>query len=149
MKSIAFLLLFFSWQPHQEILYGVVSEVMDGNTIELFTDEHERYKIELFGVDCPEEGQPFGPEAKALLSKKLKGKSVQAVVECKNRWGIRQATIIREGDDDARVLLLSQGLAWAAEKNAPVDFITLCEKAKASRVGLWNEADPVPPWTYR
>src|SRR5882757_4816233 len=90
---------YLPFQP-REIIKGKVMDVSDGNTIELLTDENESYKIELAGIDCPELPQPFGPEAKHLLEKSIKGNKVEAFVEGKNRWGVRQAIVIpNEGDD--------------------------------------------------
>src|SRR5215831_14755987 len=99
----------------KEVLKGKVVDVPDGNTIELLTEENESYKIQLAGVDCPETDQPFGIEAKHLLEKSLKGKDVEAFVEIKNRWGIRQAIIITKSGKDPRLELLQAGLAWTSE----------------------------------
>ena len=133
----------------REILKGKVVDVSDGNTIELLTEENESYKIELAGVDCPETQQPFGVEAKHLLEKSLKGKKVEAFVERKNRWGVRQAVIITKSGDDPRLKLLAEGLAWTSEKNAVPEFESIRIDAKAHRKGLWKSDDPTPPWIFR
>ena len=133
----------------REILRGKVVEVSDGNTIELLTEENESYKIELAGVDCPETEQPFGPEAKRLLEKNLKGKKVEVFVERKNRWGIRQAVVIPKSGVDPRLKLLAEGLAWTSEKNAVPEFELIRLDAKAHGKGLWKNDEPTPPWIFR
>jgi len=135
--------------PHREMLRGTVTEVIDGNTILLLTDESESYTMELYGIDCPESEQPYGEAARLFLEQKVKGKKVLAIVEGKNRWGTRQAIIIASNEDDPRHLLLSHGLAWICEKDAPPELETLGRDAKSKGIGLWRDENPVPPWTYR
>jgi endonuclease YncB( thermonuclease family) len=140
---------FLFLSPPREIITGKVVDVPDGNTIEMLTDENELYKIELAGVDSPEPEQPFGSEAKRLLEKNVKGKKVEAVIEGKNRWGVRQAVVIPNGGDDPRIKLLSEGLAWTSEKNAAPEFESIRIDAQAHGRGLWKDKDPTPPWIFR
>ena len=152
MKIIPILLFGFNLlfpSPSREIIKGKVVNVRDGNTIELITEENESYKIELAGVDCPEPEQPFGPEAKHLLEKNIKGKNVEAFIEGKNRWGVRQAIVIPKGGDDPRIKLLAEGLAWTSEKNAIPELESIRVDAQAHGVGLWKEKEPTPPWIFR
>jgi len=152
MKIIPILILafyFFFHSSPQEVFIGKVVNVTDGNTIELLTDENESYKIQLAGVDCPEPEQPFGPEAKHLLEKSIRGKKVEAHVERKDRWGIRQAVVIPNDGNDPRLKLLAEGLAWTSEKNAVPELESIRIDAKAHGKGLWKEKDPTPPWTFR
>lgn len=124
-------------------------DVSDGNTIELLTDENELYKVELAGIDCPELKQPFGLEAKHLLEKSIKGNKVEAFIEGKNRWGVRQAIIIPNEGDDPRLKLLAEGLAWTSEKNPNPEFESIRVDAQDHGKGLWKDKDPTPPWIYR
>jgi endonuclease YncB( thermonuclease family) len=62
--------LFFAgglW-AQEERYRGEVVSVADGDTITVLTTDFERIKVRLYGVDCPEKGQPFGQEAKAYLN---------------------------------------------------------------------------------
>lgn len=140
---------FFFCASAREIIKGKVTRVFDGNTIELVTEENESYKINLADVDCPEPQQPFGAEAKNLLEKSIKGKKVEAFVQTKNRWGIRQAIVIPNSGSDPRIKLLAQGLAWTAEKNTNPELESLRVDAQTHGKGLWKDKDPVPPWIFR
>jgi len=111
--------------PSKEIIKGKVTNVIDGHTIELIAEENESYKIELAGIDSPDPLQPFGPEAKHLLEKSVKGKKVEAFVEGKNRWGVRQAIIIPEGGNDPRFHILSRGARLDIGKNENQEFESL------------------------
>ncbi len=133
----------------KEIIKGKVTTVLDGNTIELVTEENELYKIQLAGIDSPEPKQPYGPEATHLLERNVKGKEVEAIVEGKNRWGIRQAIVIPPGGNDPRFILLAEGLAWTTEKNPNTEFEKLRLDALTHCRGLWKDNDPTPPWIFR
>jgi micrococcal nuclease len=146
---IVFSFNFFSLVSPPEIIRGKVTNVFDGNTIELVTEQDEFYKIKLAGIDCPEVQQPFGPEAKNLLEKSVKGKKVEVFVQGKNRWGVRQAIVIPARGNDPRIKLLAQGLAWTSEKNANPEFESLRLDALTRAKGLWKDKDPIPPWIFR
>jgi endonuclease YncB( thermonuclease family) len=46
---------------------GEVIRVLDGDTIEVL-HEKKPERIRLYGIDCPEKGQPFGQKAKQATS---------------------------------------------------------------------------------
>jgi micrococcal nuclease len=55
---------------------GEVIRVLDGDTIEVLHDKKPE-RIRLYGIDCPEKGQPFGQKAKQATSSLLFGKDVR------------------------------------------------------------------------
>jgi endonuclease YncB( thermonuclease family) len=130
-------------------LNGKVTSVLDGNTIEVVTDESESYKILLYGIDSPELDQEYGDKAKKFLQKMILDKMVNVKIQGKDRWGNRLGIILIEGKIDPRIELLQAGLAWTAEKNPIGELETIKEKAREKGKGLWKEKDPTPPWTYR
>jgi micrococcal nuclease len=131
------------------VLNGKVTSVIDGNTFEMLADDNESYKIMLFGIDCPELGQPFGEKAKKFLEKMILNKNVTVSIQGKNRWGNRLGIVLIEGTIDPRYDLLESGLAWTAERDPIQDLETIKEKAREKGKGLWKEKDPTPPWIYR
>lgn len=130
-------------------LTGKVVSVIDGNTVELVTDESESYKILLFGIDSPELGQEYGDKAHQLLQKMILDKKVNVKIQGKDRWGNRLGIVLIEGILDPRLELLRAGLAWTAEKDPIQELESIKEKAREKGKGLWKEKDPTPPWTYR
>lgn len=131
-----------------EELTGNVVAVVDGNTFRLTTEEGEGLEIMLFGVDCPEEGQPFAEEAKVLLEKMILRKKITVIIHGKDRWGRRQGAIAYN-KTDPREVLLSEGLAWTAERNPMDNFERLKQQAASGRKGIWADDNPTPPWIYR
>jgi endonuclease YncB( thermonuclease family) len=128
---------------------GKVVSVIDGNTIELITDQSESYKILLYGIDSPELGQDYGDKAQRLLQKMVLDKIVNVRIQGKDRWGNRLGILLIEGKVDPRLNLLEAGLAWTAEKNPIEELESIKEKARENGKGLWKQKDPTPPWTYR
>ncbi len=130
-------------------LSGKVVSVVDGNTIELLSEDNESYMIMLYGIDSPELGQEFGDKAQKFLQKIVLDKKVNVKIQGKDRWGNRLGIILIEGKIDPRFELLEAGLAWTAERNPIEELESVKEKAREKGKGLWKEKDPTPPWTYR
>lgn len=128
---------------------GKVVSVIDGNTVELVTDQSESYKILLFGIDSPELGQEYGEKAQKFLQNMALDKNVNVKIQGKDRWGNRLGIVLIEGKVDPRLELLQAGLAWTTEINPIQELESIKEKAREKGKGLWKEKDPTPPWTYR
>lgn len=128
---------------------GTVTAVLDGNTIEVTSPDCEIKKIVLAGVDSPELGQAFGPEAKKFLEKIILSKDVIVQVQGKDRFGHHLAVVKIKGKVDPRIELLKKGLAWTSEKNPLKELERYRLEAQRKRKGLWKQENPVPPWTYR
>jgi micrococcal nuclease len=131
-----------------EVISGKVITVIDGNTLEISTNENETYRILLFGIDSPELGQEYGEKAKRLLEKLILEKNISVEIQGKDRLGNRLGTILIDSKD-LRIELLEEGLAWTAERQPIKDLEIIKEKARVKKKGLWKENEPTPPWIYR
>lgn len=125
-----------------------VVAVIDGNTIEVVNASNEKFKVMLAGIDCPELGQDFGDKAKACLEKLLLRKEVTITLQGKDRTG-NHLGVIMLGDDDPRIKLLKEGLAWTSEKNPSPELEPYRTWAEQKGRGLWKLDNPTPPWTFR
>ncbi len=132
----------------QNVLTGTVTNVIDGNTIELVASD-ELYKIMLVGIDSPELAQDFGATAKTFMEKMILNKTVNVTFQGKDRWGNRLGIILIEGRTDPRYALLEAGLAWTAEHNPIPELEAIKDRALENSKGLWKEKNPTPPWVYR
>ena len=54
----------FSWQ-------GEVISIYDGDSLQIRNIKGEIVKIRVYGVDCPEIGQPYGDEARLMTGKSI------------------------------------------------------------------------------
>lgn len=133
--------------PGQEAV-GKVVAVLDGNTLEVKSNDNAVVKLVLYGVDAPELSQEFGEKARRFLEKLLLKKDVTYKLMGKDRWGNSLAMVMK-GNIDPRTELLEEGLAWTAEKNPIPELEELRIKALEKGTGLWKEENPTPPWIYR
>jgi endonuclease YncB( thermonuclease family) len=131
---------------------GKVVGITDGDTISVMHNGRAE-KIRLYGVDCPEKGQPYGTKAKQFISQLVFGKEVTV-----KDYGLDNTRSRRTLGDivlpDGRVVneeLLRAGFAWWYRKYVPnrLDLAALEEEARTAKRGLWADKDPMPPWEWR
>ena len=133
----------------QEEISGKVIKVLDGNTIEILQSDNQKVKVLLVGIDSPELGQAYGEKAKKFLESLVLNRKVTATIHGKDRWGNRLAVVLINGDDDPRVELLKEGLAWTSEKDPNPELEPYRTWAEQKGKGLWQDENPTPPWTFR
>ena len=133
-----------------------VSAVHDGDTVQVrgLRDGVAR-SVRVYGVDCPELRQPFGPEARAVTETLLRGRVVQVIPTASRRSYRREVAGVVLLDDmivlqDA---LVSAGLAWVDNRFCRLAVCDLWRQhqadARMARRGLWAAENPVPPWQWR
>ena len=71
---------------------GKVVGIEDGDTITVLRDK-EQVIIRLYGIDCPEGGDPFGKEAKQYTSEMVFGKIVEVEPVDIDRYGRTEALV--------------------------------------------------------
>jgi len=153
MKLLKFILLTFAtslFSFTNQPLSGKVISVIDGNIIEILTDDGDKLLIKLSEVDSPELGQEFGEEALAYTSKFCFNKIVEIDVVGKDRKGIRLGIVRLRSWKQLNTSLLKSGLAWHSHQCFEKCVMKLFEtKAKKKKLGLWVNENPTPPWIYR
>lgn len=129
---------------------GAVVKIADGDTFTLLYPGNEQVKVRLYGIDCPERAQAFGVAARKALGDMLEGHRVYVSEQDRDRYGRVVAIAYRDDDLNINEELLRQGFAWhyRAYDNNPA-WTALEEKARSSRLGLWRDARPTPPWEFR
>jgi endonuclease YncB( thermonuclease family) len=128
---------------------GEVIRVLDGDTIEVL-HEKKPERIRLYGIDCPEKGQPFGQKAKQATSSLLFGKQVRIESHGRDKHRRTLGTVF-DGDLNVNQELIKEGWCWWFRKFVPRDqtLKQLEQEAKEAKKGLWTDPNPVPPWLYR
>jgi len=130
-------------------LRGKVVKVRDGDSVDVLFGR-KTVKLRLFGVDCPERGQPFSARAKALTAELAGNRDVTVRIVDRDRYGRIVGEVILTGGRRLSHALLEAGLAWHYKRYAnDPELARLEAAARAARRGLWSEPHPVPPWTYR
>lgn len=147
---------FLSLQVSAESLQGKVVGITDGDTITLLDASKTQHKIRVAGIDAPEKKQPFGQRSKESLSELAFDKDITVEWSKKDRYGRTVGQIISKHGKDLNLEQIKRGMAWHYKKyeseQSPEDrklYAAAEEEAKAKRVGLWSDPNPVPPWDYR
>jgi micrococcal nuclease len=130
-----------------DITVRVIS-VIDGNTIEVQTEENVRQRVIIAGIDCPELTQEFGNEARQFVESLILQKQILVKIIGKDRKG-NYLGIVMVGDIDLRTQLLKEGLAWTSEKESGADLESIRSWAQQKGKGLWKSEKPTPPWVHR
>jgi endonuclease YncB( thermonuclease family) len=132
-----------------EIIKGRVVRVYDGDTVTLLTDSRKQIKIRLAQIDAPESDQAFGQASRQSLSGMVLNKRVSIAVETIDTNGRTVGTIYSDGLDVNREQV-RLGMAWAYRQYLrDQSLLQLETQARKARVGLWSDANPMPPWVYR
>lgn len=149
-----------------EVLIGTVVGVADGDTITVLDSARRQHRVRLAGIDAPEKEQPFGSRAKQSLAGLVFGKAVEVQWHKRDRFQrvVGKVMVAEPGCRsgacpktlDAGLAQLKAGLAWwyrkYAHEQSPEDArqYELAEwQARSRRMGLWGQAQPMPPWEWR
>jgi endonuclease YncB( thermonuclease family) len=148
---LGILLLLLAGSPPliADTLTGRVVGIADGDTISLLDKTQGLTKIRLHQIDAPEKKQDFGQRSKQSLSDLIYGKEVRIEVADIDKYG-RTVGKIWLGPMDINLEQVKRGMAWVYEKYATEPTYFAAERAaRMSRIGLWNQPNPQPPWEYR
>ena len=132
--------------------YVKVTGIADGDTFTgVTTDDGEKIRFRIYGIDAPEKKQPFSNKAKQYLSGLIYGKKVGIIVQKKkDRYGRPVVWVYTPDGEDVSSEMLKAGLAWHAKQyDKSEGYAELENMAKQERAGLWSETNPVAPWEYK
>jgi endonuclease YncB( thermonuclease family) len=129
---------------------GPVVAIHNGDTLEVLNGHHAE-RIRLSGIDCPENAQAFGNNAKHASSALVFGKTVTLQTHGKDKYGRTLADIILSDGTNVNHALVKDGWCWWYRKYAPGDAVLeeLEKAAREERKGLWADPYPLPPWEWR
>lgn len=102
----------------------------DGDSMRIQRADGAVVTIRVYGIDCPEIGQPYGKEARDLTATLLMGKTVEVTPAQKSKsYGREVASIMQP--DGTRLLqeaLTASGLAWVDGRYCKQEACNECEK---------------------
>ena len=151
--AIAFTVL--SSSAYAETLVGRVVGIADGDKLTLLDTSNTQHKIRLAGIDSPEKNQPFGQVCKQSLSGLAYDHSAQIDWKKMDRYGRIIGKVLVDGRD-VNLEQIRRGCGWHYKKymneqilGDRLSYGKAEESAMVSKVGLWTDAEPVPPWEWR
>lgn len=138
-----------------QVITGKVIRVADGDTITILDGNKIKHKARLAGIDAPEKAQAFGERSRESLADLVAGRTVILETHKKDRYGRAVGKILVNGRD-INVEQVRRGMAWFyrdySNEQTVEDRLSYDRaeaEAKGSRLWLWADRDPVPPWEYR
>jgi len=131
-------------------LTGRVVRIADGDTVSVLDAANNQHKVRLYGIDTPEQNQPYGNAAKIALRDLVSQKAVGVVVVTTDSYGRVVGTVYHEGVNINHAMV-ANGYAWWYEHFAPYErkLAALEQQARERRIGLWADPQPVAPWDWR
>lgn len=162
--SLALCLLLPAGPILADTIAGRVSDISDGATLTVTDKAGVRHKVRLAAIDVPDLRQPYGKESKQHLSDLVSGKEVRVEWRKQDRYGRIVGKLTLQTPPcaacpktlDAGLAQLEAGLAWwdreARREQTLSDqgYYEYAEfDAKTRRIGLWQDAAPMPPWEWR
>ncbi len=143
-------ILFIACYAIASDLTGKVVGIADGDTFTLLLKDNSTVRIRLHGIDTPEKGQPFGNNAKQFTSDLIFNKLVKVEQTDTDRYGRIVGIVTNPENINVNEALLKAGMAWHYKKydSNPI-WANFEKRANASKIDLWQDANPIPPWDWR
>ena len=132
-------------------LSGTVSSVYDGDTLTLKDAMGTDHKIRFEHIDAPEvsPSQFYGITSRDALRTLVLNKSVTVQVSGKDKYG-RNLGVVYLGQTNINLEMVAKGHAWHYKAYSSVQQYGTAEtQARQAKIGLWAQANPIPPWTFR
>lgn len=150
MKKLIYLLtLLKSLFLFSQITAKIVA-IKDGDTVVALLDNKTQETLRLADVDCPENRQPFGKNAKQFTSSQVFGKNVTFYRVGKDRYRRTIAKIFYDNEKYLSAEIIKAGFGWwyyKASKNFKLKDVKILAKKK--KLGLWSDKNAVAPWDFR
>ena len=127
---------------------GRVIVVIDGDTVLVLRHGHP-LKVRLAGIDAPERSQDYGLASRDALLRMVLHKQVRVETRTIDKYG-RTVALLWLGTLNVNEEMVRRGMAWDYSYfNRDPRYLALQQEARQSRRGLWQQADPTPPWQWR
>lgn len=129
---------------------GKVIKIKDGDTIVVLLGNNHQETLRLAEVDCPENGQAFGKNAKQFTSSQVFGKKIVFYRVNKDRYRRTIAKIFYDDNKYLSAEIIKSGWGWwyfKASKNTDLKSYEI--SAKNSKIGLWKDNNAISPWEFR
>jgi endonuclease YncB( thermonuclease family) len=129
---------------------GKIIKIKDGDTVVVLLAGKIQETLRLADVDCPENSQAFGKNAKQFTSSQIFGKTVTFYRTGKDRYKRTVAKIFYGNEKYLSAEIIKGGFGWwyfKASKN--IELQEFQNQAKTNKLGLWADDNAMSPWDFR
>ncbi|GAA4149398.1 thermonuclease family protein [Chryseobacterium ginsenosidimutans] len=129
---------------------GKIIKIKDGDTVVVLLAGKIQETLRLADVDCPENSQAFGKNAKQFTSSQIFGKTVIFYRTGKDRYKRTVAKIFYGNEKYLSAEIIKAGFGWwyfKASKNIKLQEFQ--NQAKTNKLGLWADENAMSPWDFR
>ena len=133
-----------------------VTNITDGDTVNVLDPGGTTYAIRLAGIDAPEHDQAFGTQSTQHLVSMIAGKTVTLECENERSYGRLICKILLPNGEDVDFDQVKAGMAWHykqyEDEQSPADreaYATAECAAMKAKLGLWSDPHPVQPQDFR
>jgi endonuclease YncB( thermonuclease family) len=134
------------------LLLCTVVAIADGDTLTArceVPDGQRSIVVRLSQIDAPERHQPWGDRSRQHLAALCFNKPAKVREEGRDRYARMLGRVECEGTD-ANAAQVLEGMAWVFDRYVTDrSLYALQAEAREARRGLWKDASPVPPWSWR
>ena len=129
----------------------LVVAITDGDTFKGLTQDKIEVRFRIYGIDAPEKKQAFSNRSKQYLSDLIYNKRVGIKVQKKNDgYGRPVVWVYTPEGQDVSAEMIRAGMAWHFKRyDNSESYSGLEQSARAKRMGLWQDKNPVAPWDFR
>lgn len=136
-------------------IYADSTNVLDGDTVDVYVDGQKKARIRLLGIDAPESSQEYGQNSGQTLENCIASGPV--VVSYRHDDGKdRMLGKVVAGGVDCNYEQVKVGSAWhykQYQNEQPASDRPLYSsselQARSGQKGLWANPQPLEPWLYR
>ena len=140
-------------KPKTKTFSGRVTEVVDGDTVMVTPTGGTKRRVELDRIDAPELDQPWGAEAKKMLSNLVLNKKVEVRYTERDKKGTTIGVMFlkhEKGTVDVNLSMILSGAAWYGGNADDIPAYRNAEaSARNAKIGLWAAEAPVSPEEWR
>ncbi|GAA4237538.1 thermonuclease family protein [Postechiella marina] len=137
-------------KKEDNIIYGKVTAITDGDTFKLLTQDSTLIRVRLANIDCPERKQPFSNKAKQFVSDAIFGDHINIHILKKDRYGRFIANVMYKDALNLSYQLVQHGLAWHyKEYSKDTNLQAMEDEARKNKMGLWADSNSIAPWQWR
>ncbi|MFO1294340.1 MAG: thermonuclease family protein [Rubrivivax sp.] len=131
------------------VLSGVVTKVLDGDTLVVQPAGRAPLEVRLRDIDAPESCQAWGAEARQALEEMALGKTVELRTHARDAYGRVVGSVSVEGEDLGRRMVV-EGHAWSTRSKWDLGPLVKQERqARALGRGLHATAGALQPREFR